>query len=222
NFFDKDGKQKEIFDDALDKIKIYEKNKDYLINPTLAKYMQAVKSIVEMKEPYNDIHKLPDLIKKFSIEFAKLLDKESKPIKTSIEENRDKVMKELNLYDFKDKYTAKFKKSFDDLLNTLKNSNNLAEIYGLTQLSETLKVRCLNTIQKEIEIRKPTATPPGPSHGKEDGRPYKTRKTVNISIVNILPGTRTIESKQDIDNLLTEMREKLESRLDEETIIKLV
>ena len=222
NFFDKDGKQKEIFDDALDKIKIYEKNKDYLINPTLAKYMQAVKSIVEMKEPYNEIHKLPDLIKKFSIEFAKLLDKESKPIKTSIEENRDKVMKELNLYDFKDKYTAKFKKSFDDLLNTLKNSNNLAEIYGLTQLSETLKVRCLNTIQKEIEIRKPTATPPGPSHGKEDGRPYKTRKTVNISIVNILPGTRTIESKQDIDNLLTEMREKLESRLDEETIIKLV
>ncbi|HHY70214.1 MAG TPA: hypothetical protein GX519_00795, partial [Thermoanaerobacterales bacterium] len=64
--------------------------------------------------------------------------------------------------------------------------------------------------------------PPGPSHGKEDGRPYKVRKTVNISIVNILPGTRTIESKQDIDNLLAEMREKLESRLDEETIIKLV
>ena len=63
NFFDKDGKQKEIFDDALDKIEIYEKNKDYLINPTLAKYMQAVKSIVEMKEPYNEIHKLPDLIK---------------------------------------------------------------------------------------------------------------------------------------------------------------
>ena len=222
NFFDKDGKQKEIFDEALDKIKIYEKNKDYLINPTLAEYIQEIKTIVEMKGPYNDIYKLPDPIKKFSLEFAKLLDKESKPIKTSIEENRDKVMKELNLYDFMDKYVAKFKNSFDDLLNTLANSNNLAEIYGLTQLSETLKVRCLNTIQKELELRKPHPTSPGPTCGGEDGKPYKVRKTVNISIVNILQGTRTIETKQDIDNLLAEMRKKLESRLDEDTIIKLV
>ncbi|AEE90721.1 MAG: BREX system P-loop protein BrxC [Tepidanaerobacter acetatoxydans] len=222
NFFNKDGKQREIFDDALAKIKIYEKNKDYLTNPVIAKYIQDIKSIVNMKEPYNDIPRLPDLIEKFNTEFAKLLEKESKPIKTSIEESRDKVIEELALCDFGYKYTAKFKNSFDDLLNTLEHSNNLAEIYGLTQLSETLKIRCLNTIQKELESRKTEPTHSGPLCGGEGGTPYKVRKTVNVSLASILPRTRTIESQRDIDNLLAEIKEKLESKLDEETIIKLV
>ena len=90
------------------------------------------------------------------------------------------------------------------------------------QLSETLKVRCLNTIQKELESRKPAPTPPGLLCGGEGGIPHKVRKTVNVSLASILPGTRTIESKRDIDNLLAEIKEKLESKLDEETIIKLV
>ncbi|WP_286680412.1 BREX system P-loop protein BrxC [Tepidanaerobacter sp. EBM-49] len=222
NFFNKDGKQKEIFNDALAKIKIYEKNKDYLTNPIIAKYIQDIKSIVNMKEPYNDIPRLPDLINKFNIEFAKLLEEESKPIKTSIEESRNKVIEELALCDFGDKYTAKFKNSFDDLLNTLEHSNNLAEIYGLTQLSETLKIRCLDTIQKELESRKTEPTHSGPLHDGEGGTPYKVRKTVNVSLASILPRSRTIESRRDIDNLLAEIKEKLESKLDEETIIKLV
>ena len=72
-----------------------------MTNPALEEYIRDIKSIVNMKEPYNDIPKLPDLIEKFNIEFAKLLDKESKPIKTSIEESRNKVIEELALYDFK-------------------------------------------------------------------------------------------------------------------------
>jgi len=222
NFFDKEGRQRKIFDNALDKIKIYEKNKNYLINPILMKYIDEIKFILNMDEPYSDIPKLPELIEKFNTELVKLLEKESEPIEKSIKENYSKVMEQLDLYDLKDKHGAEFKNSFDDLLNTLKHSNNLAEIYGLTQLSDTLKIRCLNTIQKELESRKTEPTQSGPLCGGEGGAPHKVRKTVNVSLASILPGTRIIESKKDIDNLVTEIKEKLENNLDENTIIKLV
>ena len=50
----------------------------------------------------------------------------------------------------------------------------------------------------------------------------KVKKTVNISIANILHGTRNIESKADIEKLLAEIRVKLENELKEDTVIKVV
>ncbi len=51
---------------------------------------------------------------------------------------------------------------------------------------------------------------------------YKTKKTKNVSIANILYGVKTIETESDIDELLKDIKAKLKQELNEDTIIKLI
>lgn len=45
---------------------------------------------------------------------------------------------------------------------------------------------------------------------------------MNISIANILRGTKTIETEADIEKLLNDIREHLRNELKEDIIIKLI
>jgi hypothetical protein len=171
------------------------------------------------------IHKLPDLINKFSLRFSALLEEECKPVRTVIESDWKKVSAELNLFEFKDELYNKFKGKFDDLLSRLDGANNFYEAIAMKEESDRLKLRCLDDIHHEVEIRKPKTSVDGGEGGikGDDKKPeYKVRKTINISIANILHGAKTIESKDDIEKILDEIRNKLVNELNEDTIIKLV
>jgi hypothetical protein len=48
------------------------------------------------------------------------------------------------------------------------------------------------------------------------------KKTVNISIANIFHGAKTIESEEDIEELLDYLRKQLKTELKENTILKLI
>jgi hypothetical protein len=222
-FFDPEGKQKEIFDKALKMVEIYEKNKTYVLDKAAIEYYEGISKIVRSKEPYGEIHKLPELIDKFREKFAELLDEEAKPVKEVIENDKRKVLDELSSYPFKDKYYEKFNAGFNELLSRLNHANNFYEVIAMKEESDRLKLRCLDEIAKEIEEQKQlqNATIVAETHTGV-AEPSKRKKIVNISLANILHGTRDIESKADIDKLLSEIREKLESQLDENTIIKIV
>ncbi|MGI6658302.1 MAG: hypothetical protein ACOX4N_02605 [Dethiobacteraceae bacterium] len=58
--------------------------------------------------------------------------------------------------------------------------------------------------------------------GGEGNGVYIARKTVNISIANILHGAKTIESEEDIEELLDYLRKQLKTELKENTILKLI
>ncbi|MGI6485698.1 MAG: hypothetical protein ACOX15_05150 [Tepidanaerobacteraceae bacterium] len=59
-------------------------------------------------------------------------------------------------------------------------------------------------------------------HGGEGNGVYITKKTVNISIANIFHGAKTIESEEDIEELLDYLRKQLKTELKENTILKLI
>ena len=56
----------------------------------------------------------------------------------------------------------------------------------------------------------------------EDNGVYTPKKTVNISIANIFHGAKTIESEEDIEELLDYLRKQLKTELKENTILKLI
>jgi hypothetical protein len=177
------------------------------------------------------IHKLPELINSFVDRFTELLEAECQPIISVVKSDYQKVIDELDKYDFKDELFSKFKARFDDLLTRLESVNNFYEAIAMKEESDRLKMRCFNEISAEQEKRKPKVivTPPvseltGGEQVISGGSPvtYKTKRTVNISISNLLRGAKTIESQEDIEQLLNEIRAKLENELKEDTIIKLV
>ncbi|NMB27721.1 MAG: hypothetical protein GX987_06710, partial [Tissierellia bacterium] len=56
----------------------------------------------------------------------------------------------------------------------------------------------------------------------EDHGSYITKKTVNISIANIFHGAKTIESEEDIEELLDYLRVQLKERLEDDTVLRLI
>jgi len=215
--------QKEQFDKALKQLNIYEKNKTYVLDPETINLVKEIEAIVKSEKPYSQISKLPNLITEFMNRFVKLLEEECKPVRDVIESDWDKVKAELELYDFKEELFDKFNNSFRELLKRLDSSNNFYEAIAMKEESDRLKMRCFEEIKKTaLEKRKERASKEQAVSGGESKAVYIARKTVNISIANILHGAKTIESEEDIEELLDYLRKQLKTELKENTILKLI
>jgi hypothetical protein len=225
--------QKKFFDDASRKIEIYSKNKTYVLDKETIDLIEKINVIITNKKPYSQIPQLPGLIEEFSNRFTDLLEVECEPVRKVIQSDSEKVLQELSLCAFKDELFSKFKKSFDDLINRLDSANNFYEAIAMKEESDRLKMRCFDEISKKIEGSKPPVVP-NPGVGTDPGigggghiipiitPPHRIKKTKNVSIVNILHGAKTIETEADIDELLSDIKEKLIQELSEDTRIKLV
>jgi hypothetical protein len=224
-----DSNQKEFFDKAVHKIGVYNENRTYVLDEEVIDLVEQMKKIVGSKEPYSDIHKLPSLIDKFVAKFTELLEEECKPVRVVVESDWNKVLDELNKHeDIKRTLYDKFKGRYDDLIDRLDHANNFYQAIAMKEESDRLKLMCFNEIQAEIIKRNPPQPQPhvGPvDAGKppvviEPQRMYK--KTVNISIANILHGAKSIECDKDIEDVVNEVRNRLKSELKVDVIIKLV
>ncbi|WP_066638545.1 BREX system P-loop protein BrxC [Desulfolucanica intricata] len=217
--------QKEYFDNAVHKLKIYEKNRTYVLDKDTIKIIEKIEKIVKHKEPYSQIHKLPGLVNDFNDKFVQLLEEECKPVRQVIESDYNKVKNELELYEFGNELGSQFKAKFDDLLQRLDSANNFYEAIAMKEESDRTKMRCFEAIEKKKAEKKPKDKDPvGWPAEISDGEKtvYQVKQTVNVSIANILHGAKTIESKDDIEEVLDQIRKKLEGELKENTIIKLV
>jgi hypothetical protein len=216
--------QKGQFDKALKQLNIYEKNKTYVLDSETIKIVQEIEEIIKSPKPYLQISKLPHLIDEFRSRFAKLLEEECRPIRNVIESDYQKVKDELNLYEFKNELYPKFEAKFKDLLNRLDSANNFYEAIAMKEESDRLKIRCFEEIEKkkkELKLKEQgRAQPTTISDG--DTPEYRPRKVVNISIANILHGARTIETEDDIEELLEYIRQQLKKELKENTVLKLI
>ena len=88
--------------------------------------------------------------------------------------------------------------------------------------SDRIKIRCFNEIEKEKIKRQPTVKI-GTGTASEGNDPiYKPKTVVNISIANVLHGAKTIETEDDINELVEQIRRTLKEQLKENTKLKLI
>jgi hypothetical protein len=132
-----------------------------------------------------------------------------------------KVMDELASKPFADKFRTKFAAKFEELKKKLETSHEIASVKNIRLESDTLKLRCLDEITEYEATHQPT-----PTNVTVDVAPTapapKPKKRKNISI-NTVAGARTytIENEKDIDNFLSQMKQKLMKELETDTIITL-
>jgi len=213
--------QREQFDKAVVKLEIYEKNRTYVVDRDTIKVVEEIQSIVKSKDPYSQIHRLPGLIDEFVDRFVKLLEVECKPVRNVIENDLRKVLDELEKYDFKDELKPKFRERFNNLLNRLDSANNFYEAIAMKEESDRIKIRCFDEIDKEKMKRRPNVNT-GAETVSGGEAVYTLKKTVNISIANVLHGTKTIETESDIDEVVEQIRKTLKEQLKENTKLKLI
>ncbi|AZR74754.1 hypothetical protein BBF96_00145 [Anoxybacter fermentans] len=214
--------QKEYFDRALEQLNVYERNKSYIVDSETIKIVQEIEEIVKSQKPYSQILKLPHLIAEFENRFSELLKEECRPIRNVIESNYQKVKDELNLYDFKDELYPKFEAEFNNLFNRLNFANNFYEAIAMKDESDRLKIRCFEEIEKKKRELKEQDTEQSTTVSDGDTPEYMSKKIVNISIANILHSTWTIETEDDIEELLQHIRQQLKKELKENIVLKLI
>ena len=214
---------------------MFENSKTYVREQEIIDTVAQMEAIVNARNPFGQIQKLPDMSTKFVRQYGSLLEKEAEEMRPIVDDDLDKVLHTLDEKEFASVFRDKFIKAFAELKQKLDTSDEIAAVKNIRLESDTLKLRCMDEITEYEEahrpVPEPSVTPTTSTTGNDATEPIKPatsqvqpkpKKRKNVSISNVA-GARTysIENEQDIDKFLAEMKRKLLQELDENTIITL-
>lgn len=214
------GEQLVTYQKALNVIKLYERNSDYLQTEEIAEAIGQLKQITSVKEPYNKIQNVHALKKQFDDNFKLATEEQAKPLLNQIKEDKASLLTYANNLESKQAVISKINSRYDEseqrLLNPTSFDMIFAEKYKLDSLKENLYKEITVTLDRENKNRIQSAGI------KEETQPVVSKKKRKIYRLNeITKKLKTIETERDIDVILTELKKELEAQLQDDTIIEL-
>lgn len=226
------GQQKSIFDNAVRQMDIFESSKTFIVNDEVEGYVSQINTILNKSEPYNEMHKLPDLIEKYLTAYNAELDKHMEPALEAVDEARRRVFDELDGKECRPQLSDKFVKSFSDLSDKAQACDNIANLKNISVEADALMTRSLNEIfaaeKKIADSKAAKITPPIQPEDDAGAAPVqpvapvvpkmKKRKAVSIKSLNSSSSWQ-LESAADVDKYLADLKNKLMNTLEEDTII---
>lgn len=197
------GTQKEQFDEAKKIITIYDNNKDYADKTDeLLNVVNKMVTILTSKEPYSDIHELPTLRKDLIDILTNMYDVKSEPIIKIINDTIEYIENEVKNSGVNTEFGKPYIDTCKSVISTLERSNELKDIFAQQTRIDQLKDRFINAL--EYEKSKKNAT-------DETGE-VKEEKIVRRTIIrtdSLMNRSYEINSKEDIDKYVEELKEKL-------------
>ena len=237
------GEQKGIFDKALLYLEKYDDSKTYIVDAKLESVVDAIRTIVKKNKPFADIPKLPELLKQFTDSYSKVLDEQLAPVLASVAESQKRVFEVLNTKEYKESKINPYNDMFFEIQNGAESCTNVSTLRGYADRAEALKIRLLNemdkmdqdiALKKAEEVRKKLEV-----EAKENGRydtdlieqqvnkvaeenGYHSQHIKNVTFKKISKSSSwRIESVEDLDRYLAELRMNLISEMDAGTIINI-
>ena len=232
------GGQKAIFETTLDLMSIYEESKTFIAEPQVEAVVGEIKTILIKDEPYKDIPRLPEFIDKFRTLYDALLTNMEVPIVEEINMAKARIFKELEDKPYKDQLSLSYRERFDELHDKVEKCNNVAKLQSIKAEAEALKMRMLNEMSKKDELLALEAARKAAEAQKQDKETIgldgagivadpvvpapkvKAKKNISIRTVNRM-ATWQIETEQDVDKHLAELRERILKELAEDTVVNI-
>lgn len=224
------GEQKKIFEESVKNLAYFENSKTYVSDRELLKVVEEIEDVVKTGKPFGKIQRLPELNMKFEDLHVGLLEKEAAIMEPLVHDDFLKVKEVLDSKPFAEVLRPRINQRFDEIREKLKTSGDIAAIKNIRLESDALKIKCLDEIDEYERVHQPVSEPPvtpvvsgkEPVNAVETPTKVKTKRRKNISISNVA-GARTysIETEQDIDKFLAQMKQKLMQELEEDTVITL-
>lgn len=224
------GEQKKIFEESVKNLAYFENSKTYVSDRELLKVVEEIEDVVKTGKPFGKIQRLPELNMKFEDLHMGLLEKEAAIMEPLVHDDFLKVKEVLDSKPFAEVLRHRINQRFDEIREKLTTSGDIAAIKNIRLESDALKIKCLDEIDEYERVHQPVPEPPvtpvvsgkEPVNDVETPIKVKTKRRKNISISNVA-GARTysIETEQDIDKFLAQMKQKLMQELEEDTIITL-
>ena len=224
------GEQKKIFEESVKNLAYFENSKTYVSDQELLKVVEEIEDVVKTGKPFGKIQRLPELNMKFEDRHMGLLEKEAAIMEPLVHDDFLKVKEILDSKPFAEVLRPRINQRFDEIREKLTTSGDIAAIKNIRLESDALKIKCLDEIDEYERVHQPVPEPPvtpvvsgkEPVNAVQTPTKVKTKRRKNISISNVA-GARTysIETEQDIDKFLAQMKQKLMQELEEDTIITL-
>lgn len=230
------GEQQQIFMRTLDMLEIYEDSKAYITDKELEYIVSQMKAIIKKDQPYRDIPKLPELRDQFMDAYGKVLDAASKPVMNSIDQAKDRVVEVVDTKEYAAQKRTGYIQLFLEIENDATKCNNVSRLRAYADKADALKIRLLNEMdQMDADIARKKAEEERKKREEEqrknggnggaivtpDPDPVVHVKTTkNITIKNVT-GTASwrLESADDVDNYLAQLRKTLLAELDKTDIV---
>ena len=206
------GSQKEQFDKVRDTIITYENNKDYVDNTQeLKDVVGKILDILKAEEPYSNIHELPTLRSELISILVDMYEKKSAPIIEMANKTIEYIENELNNAGINsDDFGKGYIDNCKGIIDSLQHSNELKDIYAQeTRLGQMKDSFIIALEKKKYEMSKPK------DDNTKSDEPViiKTRKIVRTEM--LMNRSYEINSKEDIDKYIEELRNKLMKELEE-------
>ncbi len=227
------GVQKDKFLHAIRTLGLYEASKNYISDQTIIDYAAEINKIVSVDKPYSFIPKLEEYDKKLGEAIGKLLESDSQRIEPSIRTDWKMVRESIpSDRPYAQQLLNEINAKFNDLLNKLQTVNDVAALNGIPAESNALMQNYSRRIQEAEDAYQAEVNRKTEEDNKKDGgsgtpssttstpvrvarnKPLSFRQVTNNKIY-------TIETEEDIDKVLAELREVLKAQLEDDTIIRL-
>ena len=201
DFFD--GTQKDQFDEAKRIITIYDNNKDYADKTDeLTNVVDKMVSILTSSEPYSEIHKLPTLRKDLIDILTNMYEVKSEPIIKMINDTIKYFEEETKKAEIDESFAKYYIDTCKNVIETLNTSNELKDIYAQETRIKQLEDIFINALEYEKSRKQAT---------DEQGQ-VQEEKIIKRTIVrtdSLINRSYEINSKEDIDKYVEELKEKL-------------
>ena len=125
----------------------------------------------------------------------------------------------LNSKLYKDEVKDRYLKLFREIHDKATTCNNVATLQNVKIEADALKVRLLNEMAKKDE-KVAEETEEYGDNGNGQKPPAKKHKSISIKNVS-LTSSWQIESAQDLDKYISELREQIMKELNQDTIINI-
>ncbi|SEQ84346.1 hypothetical protein SAMN02910369_02521 [Lachnospiraceae bacterium NE2001] len=219
------GEQRQIFTQALEMLSIYDDSKTYIVNKPLEDIVHQMRDIVTKDNPYKDIPKIPDLIKRFKEAYSKIMEEAAKPVMKTINDSQDRVMGVVETKEYVEEKKTYYLKLYKELLEYARNCNNLSVLRGYADKAEALKLRLLNEMDAmDAVIAKKKAEEQSGNNGGGDNQDnieinVPVKKTKNITIKSVAHSSSwRIESEADVDQYINNLRTNLLEELGKDDV----
>lgn len=202
NFFN--GMQKEKFDEARKIILIYDNNKDFADNTEeLKNVANQITGILKNPEPYDEIHKLPLLRHELIEILNKMYDLKSKPIIEMIQNTIIYIENELKSAGVNNDFGTSYIATCKEVINKLEHSNELKDIFAQQTRIDQLKDEFINKL--ECEKNKANISCEDVEETLEEK--HIPRRVIKADM--LMTHSYEINSREDIDKFIEELKEKL-------------
>ena len=225
------GEQKRIYEKTWKYINMFETSKTFVTDKDLINIVSNMTAIGNKKSPYNDIHKLPALNAQFAEKYDELLESEADKIRPILEADKKVVIDTLKAKDIDEGFNQKHEQLFKNLEHKLEETHEIASVINIKLESDALKIRCLDEIQSYENMLVKKKAEEEARKNREKGLTATVEKTIqvkpekkvkNITMSKITESKiYTFENENEIDKFLAEVKRKLLSELDGNTIVKL-